>query len=200
MKAVFIKVMSLIPLRKKIQSLPLEKQKALQYASIVFVMICVFSIPFVYFYSSMRYLDEFKEKESLSLELLNTGSQHSSFPIQKSGAQIKQVLESIVKKYQQEGYLISEKGAFKMKGLDMRSERMEILVKHLNIKQAVALGENLNSVKFIRIHKLKMTENDSYKNHYDMNFSIVFFPASLPRSPRARNIQPDRKTGTRQTR
>lgn len=186
--------------KEKIQALPAGKQKALKYASLALLLIGMFSIPFAYFYSSVEYLSEFKEKESLSLKLLKTGSQHFSLPIQKSGEQVKQILESIVKKYQTEGYLISDKGSFKMKEGDLESHRMDVFVKHLNIKQAVALGENVNSVQFIRIHKLEMTENTTYTNHYDMNFSILFFPPSMPRSPKGRNIQPRRKTESKSAR
>ena len=170
--------------KEKFQSLPHKKQQIIKYSSLGLCFLGVFGIPFGYFYSSSGYLREFKEKESLSLELLKTGNQSPSFLYQKTSFQVKSLLKNIVEKYQKEEYSITERGSVKAKGLDVNSSGVELSVKHLNIKQAAALGGKLNDLQFIRIHKLKMTENVSYKNHYDMHFSILFFPPPKQKTSR----------------
>ena len=179
--------------KEKFQALSHGKQQALKYSSLGLGLLCVFSIPFVYFYSSSGYLREFKEKEALSLELLKTGNQSSILLYYKTPFQVKNTLKSIVERYQQKEYSITEKGPFKIEGLDIKPSKIEISVKHLNIKQAAMLGGRFNNLKFIRIHKLKMTENPSYKNHYDMLFSVLFFPPTGQKALRNKRNVPDLK-------
>ena len=183
--------------KEKFQSLPHRRQQIIKYSSLGLCFLFVLSIPFGYFYSSSGYLREFKEKEFLSVELLKTGNQSSSFLYQKTSLQVQSLLKNIVAKYQQEAYSIVEKGFSKVKGFDIQPIEMELSVKHLNIKQAAALGGKLSDLKFIRIHKLKITENISYKNHYDMYFSILFFPPPKQKisrdKPKPVDLKPRRK-------
>ena len=57
---------------------------------------------------------------------------------------------------------------------------MTVSFPRLNIKQAVSLGEKIS--KSLIVRKLKLKENSSYENHYDVEFSVVFFPPAPLRS------------------
>lgn len=170
-------------LKERFQALSPGHRQIIKYSSLSLGLLCLFSLPFSYFYSSSGYLQEFKEKEALSQELLKTGGSSSFQAYQKSPMQVKRILQNIVGKYQSEGYLIVEKGAFKMKGGDISPHNIEISVRHLNIKQVAALGEKIDNLGFLRIHKLKIKENTDYKNHYDTDFSVLFFPLLAQKTP-----------------
>ena len=181
-------------LKERFQALSPEKRQSIKYSSFCLGLLCLISLPIGYFYSSLGYLREFEEKEFLSKELVKIGSASSFQSYQKSPMQVKRILQDIVVKYQSEGYLIEEKGAFKMKGLNTSPRRIEISVRHLNIRQVTALGEKLDNLGFLKIHKLKMSENAKYKNHYDTDFSVLFFPLSPQKVPRkARSPVQDKK-------
>lgn len=171
-------------LKERFQALSLEKRQIIKYLSFCLGLLCLISLPIGYFYSSLGYLKEFEEKEFLSRELVKTGQGSPFKSYQKSPMQVKRILQDIVVKYQSEGYLIVEKGAFKIKGLNTSPHRIEISVRHLNVKQMVALGERLDNLEFLKIHKLKIKENTEYKNHYDTDFSVLFFPLSAQKLPR----------------
>lgn len=171
--------------KEKFQSLSPGRQKTFKYLSVVLSLFILFSIPLLYFYSSSENLRDFKEKENLSLKLLKKKADTSSLLNQRSSIWVKSNIKTIVEKYQKEEYSIVEKGVSATKNPLIKPHEMEVSVKHLNIKQIVLLGENLNSLGSIRIHKLKIKESSLYKNHYDTHFSVLFFPPS--------NIKPLRK-------
>lgn len=180
-------------LKERFQALSPGKRQTIKYISFFLGLLFLFSLPFGYFYSSSGYLQEFEEKESLSRELLMTGGASSARNYQKSPLQVKKILQGIVGKYQSEGYVIMEKGSFKMKGLDINPHKIEISVPHLNIKQVAGLGEKIDNLGFLRIHKLKIKENTEYKNHYDTDFSVLFFPLSAPQKVRPRLPKKDKR-------
>ena len=162
--------------KEKFQSLSPGRQKIFKYLSIALFLFALFSIPLLYFYSSSKQLKDFKEKENLSLKLLKKKADTSSLLNQRSSIWVKSNIKTIVEKYQKEEYSIVEKGVSATKNSLIKPHEMEVSVKHLNIKQIALLGENLNGLGSIRIHKLKMKESSLYKNHYDAYFSILFFP------------------------
>ena len=128
-------------LKEKFQALSPLKRQIIKYLSLSLGLLFLFSLPFGYFYSSLGYLQEFKEKEALSQGLLKTKDTSSAGSYQKSPLQVKKILQDIVGRYQDEGYSIMEKGAFKMKGLDVNPHKIEVFIPHLNVKQVAALGE-----------------------------------------------------------
>ena len=116
-------------LKEKFQALSYKKQQTIKYSSLVLCLLCVFSIPLTYFYSSSDHLEEFKEKERLSLELLKTGGQSSPFPYQKASLQVKGILKDIVERYQKEEYSIVERGSLKKGDFNTNSQGMEVFCK-----------------------------------------------------------------------
>ena len=180
-------------LKEKFQALPPGKQHTLKYLGVGFCLFCVFSIPSVYFFSSSKYLKDFQEKETLSFELLKRRSDSPSVLHQKSAAWVKNSVKNIVERYQKEEYSIVDKKDSGVKKSGLQHQEIKVSVKHLNIKQVVQLGENLNGLGAVRIRRLKVTENDLYKNHYDTDFSILFFPPATEKPLQKRRTSPSLK-------
>ena len=198
-------------LKERFQALPPRRQKLVKYLAFSLILVPAAGLPLSFFYSSSKYLRDFREKDSLSRALLRAGAGRAFQPHQKSAAEVKKLLSSLTQRYaEEEGLKIKDlgplsesesfeggenggsgggRGAGGKRGGQSNSgagglaaHQMELSVPRLNIKQAASLGEKISRFKSLKIRRLKLKESLSHENHYDTEFSVVFFPPAALRA------------------
>lgn len=161
-------------LKEKHQSLSRVRQKQITF----FIMLCLFCVvmylPVTHFLSSSSNLKEFKAKQNLSFKLLKIRSKISTPTFHASRKHIKQKIKYIVKKYSLDTFEIkdtrkniAEHFLYKL--------QFDIQVKHLNVKQFIRLGTELNALDQSYLVGLKIEENQKHLKHYDVNYTLDSF-------------------------
>ena len=170
----FLESNSFNVLKEKYQSLNLRQQRLIKYALIVFLLLFIMYLPVSYLGSSIGSWSDFKQKYVLSLDLLKTRANKASF-LNLSEEDLNLKINQIVKKYSSDEFsLIALNKPFpKAKSVSQREFNIEL--KHLNIKQAIRLGTELNNLPQARLSEISFLESKEYKKHYDVAFKLSAF-------------------------
>lgn len=176
-------------LKEKYQSLSLLQQKLIKYGFLCFICFVLAYLPLSYFFSSSVYWMKFKEKQELSLELLKMRNKISSSGFRLSKNQLNRKIENIIEKYSEKAFEIKEKKR-KMSKDSIYEIGFDVHLKHLNIKQAVQLGTELNNLSQSRLESIVIKENQTYPKHYDVDYKLSSFVSKeenrVKKRPRAR--------------
>lgn len=162
-------------LKEKYQSLSLSRQKIIKYGLLSFVVFLLLFSPLYYYFSSQFYWEEFKEQQHINLEMLKMREKSSSSTLVYSRSQLKNKIESITKKYTQTGGLVTDKKKSFGKSGKLDQIDFKVEVKHINIKQVIRLGTELNNLSQVRLTALTMEMNENYFNHYDSRYELSAF-------------------------
>ncbi|MCY4321256.1 MAG: hypothetical protein OXC37_02470 [Bdellovibrionaceae bacterium] len=161
-------------LKEKYQSLNIKRQKLIKYLLIVFIFILIVYIPISNLFSSIGSWMDFKQKYALSLDLLSFRDIRSSlFKDDKAGLKMK--VENITKKYTEESVLVTNKNLSFPKAKSVQKVLFSFKLKHLNIKQAIRLGAELQTLPQARLAEIILSENKKYIKHYDVSYKLVAF-------------------------
>lgn len=172
-------------LKEKYHSLSLGWQKLIKYAFIFFVLAGIAYLPLSYFFSSSSYWSEFKSKQSLSLELLKMRSRMSLSILRYSQNELKNRVENIVKKYSTfEPQIKESKKALSSKRKFISQIDFNIQLSHLNIRQAVQLGVELNNLSQARLDSITLEENKKHPKHYDITYKLSAFVLDKRNTPK----------------
>ena len=177
-------------LKEKYQSLNVGKQKLVKYLSIFFILAVLAYFPLSYFFSSAFSWREFKEKQSLSLEMLKMRGKISSSIFRYSQEQLKSKIEGIVKKYSSFDFKIEDQRALFPKGDSIDQIDFKVQLNHLNIKQAIKVGTEMNNLSQARLSSITMEESKKFPKHYDVTYKVSAFVLKerkkdfLPKKPR----------------
>ena len=166
-------------LKEKYQSLNMGQQKLIKYFLIVFLFVFVFYFPVSKMFSSILSWSEFKQKYSLSLELLKTRNKNSSF-LNLSETDLKMKINRVVKKYSDIGFEIVDKSRPFLKAKSVRQVDFRVSLKHLNIKQIVRLGTELHALPQMRLDEISLEENKKYPKHYNITYKLAAFVSKGP--------------------
>ena len=153
-------------LKERYETLTAVQQKTVKYITGTGLLLVVFIIPLLYFTSALSHWKEFKVKYQLSLRLLKLRTDPTPFQGARSSSALKQTMEGLVKKYRMESYSVRSKKGGDRKS-PVKTEIFEIKINHLNIKQVIQLGTDLNTLPSVRLEALQIVESAQYANHYD---------------------------------
>ena len=169
-------------LREKYQSYPLFHQKVIKYGMVSFIIFLISAVPFYYFYLSSGHWSEFKEKRKLSLDLLKVRKYKSTFS-NMTEYRLRREISDIIKKYKEKDFVIKDKKA-SSKEKKLKKVMYEVKVDHLNIRQAVQMGAELNDLLSVHLFSLIMQESEKYPKHYDVSFKLYayFYKMVIPRN------------------
>ena len=171
-------------LKEKYESLNIIQQKAIKYITGIVLLLLILVMPLFYLTSSLSHWNEFKIKYQLSQRLLKLRTNPTAFHSTRSSASIKQAMERLIKKYRAEGYSLKSKSTGSRKS-QVKTEVFEIKVDHLNIKQVIQLGTDLNVLPSVRLESLQIRESAQYANHYDTTYEAHhYLMERLNRRPR----------------
>ncbi len=174
-------------LKEKYQSRSLFHQKMIKYGSLSLIIFLVSFIPLYYFHLSSEHWSEFKEKRELSLDLLKVRN-HKSIFSNVSEFRLRQDITNIIKKYKEKGYLIKDK-PIPSKEKNLKKVVYEVKVDHLNIRQAVQMGMELNDILPAHLSSLIMKESDLYPKHYDVSFELSVYFHKIKKLRRSSRIE-----------
>ena len=161
-------------LKEKYQSLNRGQQSLFKYGLILFLLISVFYFPASYLFSSIGSWSEFKQKYILSLELLRFRKTNSSLLGQDiEGLKIE--INRVVEKYASNDFQITDKDKPFLRSKSVRQVDFNIGLKHLNIRQAIRLGTELNALPQMRLEEVSLSENTDYPKHYDIIYILEAF-------------------------
>ena len=184
-------------LKERYQSLNSLKQKMIKYGLLSIVCICILYLPAYYLSSSIVSWLELKQKHKLSLGLLKVRENSSVSMMNHSKSIIKSKITQVVQKYSSDRFTVSqEQQTFSQSSL-IEHILFNVSASHLNIRQAVQLGTELQKLPQIRLDELAFTENKEYKNHYDSHYKLSGFflkqGASLTQKDSNKKRKPPRK-------
>lgn len=178
-------------LKERYEALTTVQQKTIKYITGTGLLLVFFIIPLLYFTSALSHWKEFKVKYQLSLRLLKLRTDPTPFQSARSPSDLKQTLESLIKKYRTENYSVKNKKGGDRKST-VKTEVFEVKVDHLNIKQVIQLGTDLNTLPSVRLEALQIVESTQYANHYDTTYEVHHY--FMKRSGRAaRRLPPSER-------
>ena len=170
-------------LKEKYQSRSLLHQRFIKYGLVSVIVFLISFIPVYYFYLSSEHWSEFKEKRRLSLDLLKVRNYRSHFS-DISEYKMNQNISNIVKRYRDKNYSIKDKGV-PSEEKNLKKVIYEIQVDHLNIRQAVQIGMELNDIPPAHLFSLVMRESHIYPKHYDVTFEMSVYFHKIKNSKRS---------------
>ena len=162
-------------LKEKYQSLDVKRQKLIKYLFVFFIFSALAYFPLSYFFSSVVSWQEFKEKRSLSLEILKMRNKISSSVFRYSQNQLKSKIQRIIDQYSNANFQIKDRRTMFQEGESIEQIDFDIQLKHINIKQAVRLGTELHHLDQARLSSITMEENKEFPKHYDVTYKISAF-------------------------
>ena len=176
-------------LKEKYQSLNIRRQKLIKYFLILFICGAIVYFPLSYLFSSISSWSDFKQKYSLSLDLLKVRSKKNSFLLlSKEGLRVK--IKKTAEKYSDSEFEITDKIQSFPQEKSLRQLDFRVSFKYLNVRQAVRLGTELNALPQMRLNEIILEENKEYPKHYDMTYQLLAFvskrnsrPAVIKRRP-----------------
>lgn len=193
-------------LRERYQSLDILQQTLIKYLSVFVVFAVLAYFPFSYFLSSSSYWREFKEKQNVSLNLLNMRKKISSSVFHYSQNQLKNKIENIIRKYSTTDFKLTDKRSLLQEGGSIYQIDFDVQLSHLNVKQAVKLGTELHNLSQARLDSVVMEENKKFPKHYDVVYKVSAFVSTetvgrtAPRRQRRPLKSRDKKLKTNQNR
>lgn len=158
-------------LKERYEALSIFHQKIIKYSLVGSVLVLVGFFPIYYFFLSMGYWGDFKEKHLLSIKLLRTRS-HQAHHFEFSRRDFKKNLKEIVEKYQSQNYSIKDQAGLSDND-QFKKVNYTVTVDHLNVRQVMKLGAELHHLPIAVVSSLSMTESSKYPKHYDVKF-VVF--------------------------
>jgi len=162
-------------LKERYQSLNIRQQKLVRYFLVLFIFSALAYLPLSYFFSSVVYWGEFKEKQALSLDLLKMRNKIFPSFFQFSQEDLKNEIKRTVEKYSSFGFTVEDKRTLYSKRDSIYQIDFEVQLKHLNVKQAVKLGTELHNLSQSRLKSIVMEENKKYPKHYDVIYKVFSF-------------------------
>ena len=162
-------------LKEKYQSLNVRRQKLIKYLFFLFAFGSLTYLPLSYLMSSVLYWGEFKEKQQLSLEMLKVRNRSSALAFRHSHSQLKRKIEKIIKKYSTEALIQDQPAPFSSKIDEIQKINFNIQLSHLNIKQAIRLGTELNNLSQAHLNGITLEESKKYPKHYDTLYGLSAF-------------------------
>lgn len=162
-------------LKEKYQSLDIFQQKLIKHLLTLSIVVILAYFPVSYLLSSLSHWKELKEKQNLSLELLQIRNQISSSAFPYSQNQIKSQIEQIVRKYSSSPFKLQDKRKLLQSDSSIYQIDYNIHLKHLNVKQAIRLGTELHNLYQTRLSSITMTENKEFSKHYDVAYQVSSF-------------------------
>ena len=162
-------------LKERYQSLDLFQQKLIKYLSSLSIILILSYFPLSYLLSSLSYWKEMKEKQNLSLELLQVRNRISFSAFPYSQNQLKSQIENIIRKYSTSSFQLQDKRRSLQPGSSIYQIDYDIHLKHLNVKQAIKLGTELHNLYQARLSSITMTENKDFPKHYDVAYQVSSF-------------------------
>ena len=170
-------------LRERYESLNIVQQQTIKYITGASLLLLILVMPLFYLTSSFSYWNEFKVKYQLSQRLLKLRTNPTAFQSTRSPSAMKQTMEKLIKKYRPEGWSVKSNPGGNKKS-PIKTEVFEIKVNHLNIKQVIQLGTDLNTLPSVRLESLQIRESEQYANHYDTIYETHhYFMERLNRRP-----------------
>ena len=162
-------------LKEKYQSLDIFQQKLIKYLFALSITVILAYFPISYLLSSLSYWKELKEKQNLSLELLQIRKHTSFSAFPYSQIQLKSQIEQIIKKYSSSPFKLQDKKTFPQPNTSIYQVDFDIHLKHLNVKQAIKMGTELHNLYQARLSSITMTENKEFPKHYDVAYQVLSF-------------------------
>ena len=178
--------------KEKYQSYSLFHQKIIKYGFVGLVILLISFIPSYYFYLSSEHWSEFKEKRELSLGLLRVRSYQSTYS-NVSSYRLQQNISDIIKKYKEKDYVIKDK-PISSKEKKIKKIIYEVKVNHLNIRQVIQMGSELNDILSAYLSSLIVEESNLYPKHYDVSFELSAYFHKIKKSPRPRMKNQNKKS------
>ena len=171
----FLESNSFNHLKEKYHSLDVKRQKLIKYLLIFFIFSAIVYFPLSYFFSSVVSWQEFKEKRSLSLEILKMRNKISSSVFRYSQVQLKNKIQRTINQYSNANFQIEDKRMLFQEEESIEQIDFDIHLKHMNIKQAVRLGTELHHLDQAYLSSITMEENKEFPKHYDVTYKISAF-------------------------
>ncbi len=168
-------------LKERYQSLSLNRQRLIKYGFIVCAFVALAYLPLSYFSASVFSWREFKGKQNLSLELLRMRGKLSSSLFRHSQHQLKSKMERVIEKYSSVDFKIEDKKKLFSKKSSIYQIDFGVQLKHLNIKQAIKLGTELNHLPQSRLRSVVMEESKEFPKHYDVAYQVSSFASERGR-------------------
>ena len=172
---------------ERYENLDSHLQKWLKIALWTGGLALIFAFPFSFFISSVKSIEDFKEKKSLILSLLKTkntlSTEHQGFSKIQFEEKISSIVDQLVLSSDQEVKISTlSRTPFLPKALKPLSyAAKEIQIKGLNIKEAIEIGESLSRISpYTRILGFKVKEMEDKKNYFHTIFTLVSFFNSKP--------------------
>ena len=162
-------------LKERYQSLNIKQQKLIRYILALFIFSALAYLPLSYFFSSVIYWGEFKEKQTLSLDLLKMRSKVFSSFFRFSQGDLKNEIKRAVERYSSFDFTVKGKRTVYSKGDSIYQIDFEVQLKHLNVKQAVKLGTELHNLSQSRLKSIVMEENKEHPKRYDVTYRVFSF-------------------------
>ena len=182
-------------LKEKYQSLNIRRQKLIKYFLILFIFGAIVYFPLSYLFSSVSSWSDFKQKYSLSLDLLQARSKKKS-ALFLSEEDLRMKIRRIAEKYTDSDFEMTDKIKPFPQGKSTRQLSFRIRFKYLNVRQAVRLGTELNALPQIRLNEIILEENKEYPKHYDSTYQLLAFVSKKKPRPSVIKRRPiERKKG-----
>lgn len=160
-------------LKERYQSFSRARQKTIITASLSFFIFIAFALPFYYFYLSVQTWNEFDSKWQASLKILKYRS-YNSEALNQTDSQIRYALSTVITKYQDSDYNIQNKKIF-IKDKNIRQMDYSIEVKHLNVRQVMQVGAEIQNIPNAYMLSLTMKQSPDYPKHYDSTFVLSVY-------------------------
>ena len=170
-------------LKERYEALSTLYQKIFKYGIIASLIFLLFLTPLALFLSSSSHWSEFKTKYNLSVKLLNLRSRPASPLPSFSSFQIKNQIQLLIKKYQKDNFTIKNISTRTNRKTHIKTEEFQITINHLNIKQAIQLSSDLNSLSQTTLKALDLKENTDYTNHYDTTLNLIHYSINTETPP-----------------
>ena len=185
-------------LKERYQSLSILNQKLIKIFLMVLFLVIVLYFPVYYISSSSVSWFDLKKKYKLSIELLKVREKSSFSNMKSTKKLLKNRINDIVQKYSTENIQIKERSKKDSKFDFVEQVTFEIDVPYLNIRQAIQLGTELESISQIRLKELSFKENTKYKNRYDVYYDLSGFVISEKVQSKPKRRKRRRKQRTKQ--
>ena len=160
--------------KERYQSLNVRRQKLIKYALIACLAAFIVYPPMSYMFSSMGYWSDFKNKYQLSLDLLKIRNKNSNL-LSLSAEALELKINKKAEKYSLSDFEVTSHDSPFPKAKSVRKINFKLSFKHLNIKQAVRLGAELNALPQMRLSEISLSENIEYEKHYDVIYQLSAF-------------------------
>ncbi|PWU17229.1 MAG: hypothetical protein C5B49_09275, partial [Bdellovibrio sp.] len=179
-----------ISLRDRFAEFSPQKQKAIIFGSIGFVLLLLFAIPFSTYQSASDQIGEYEAKKDLIRELLRAHKEAAENPLSVSPpsmgevrSQIEAAIQSLnLLPEQNRGILVQPPGGSLVKNSIIEGV-YEISTVQLNLTQIINLGTSLVKIQGTKLKDLVMRANAKDPRYFDTSFRLIVFKGESPDLP-----------------